>query len=145
MNRCVTYATAVLLALTSTIAVAQKVTSVDELDKTMKRVGPAQQALNKAIQSMSYPDARKQIPVIRQGLADSETFWAMKKKDDAVKSTKETIAKLQALEAVLAAGAPQNGAVMAAFKEVGGACRSCHMTYREQVGDDYRLKPGLVE
>jgi hypothetical protein len=145
MTRCVMYAAAVLVALSSTVAVAQKVSTVDELDKTMKRVGPAQQGINKAIQSMSYPDARKNIPVIRQAMLDAESFWVAKKKDDAVKATKETLAKLAALDKVLAAPAPDNGVVMAAFKEVGGSCRSCHQTYREQVGDDYRLKPGTVE
>lgn len=144
MIRCVMYATALLVAMTSTVAVAQRVTSVDELDKTMKRVGPAQQALNKAIQSMSYADARKNIPVIRQAVLDAENFWVTRKKDDAIKATKETVAKLDALDKVLAAS-PDAATATAAFKELGGTCRNCHMTYREQVGDDYRLKPGTAE
>ena len=144
MIRCVKYAAAVLIALSSTVALAQKVTSVEELDKTMKRVGQAQQGINKAVQSMSYADARKNIPVVRQAMLDSETFWVTRKKDDAIKATKETVAKLDALDKVLA-GSPTAATATAAFKEVGGACRSCHMTYREQVGDDYRLKPGTAE
>jgi hypothetical protein len=134
----------VLVALASTVAVAQKVTSVEELDKTMKRVGPAQQGLNKAIQSMAYADARKNIPTIRQAILDAETFWVTRKKGDAIKSTKETVAKLDALDKVLASS-PNAATATAAFKEVGGACRSCHQTYREQVGDDFRLKPGSAE
>jgi hypothetical protein len=145
MTRCVMYAAAVLVAVSSTVVVAQKVTSVDELDKTMKRVGPAQQGINKAIQSMSYPDARKNLPVVRQAMLDAESFWVAKKKNDAVKSTRETVAKIDALDKILATPSPDNASVMAAFKEVGGACRSCHQTYREQVGDDFRLKPGTVE
>jgi len=145
MTRCVMYAAAVLVAVSSTVVVAQKVTSVDELDKTMKRVGPAQQGINKAIQSMSYPDARKNLPVVRQAMLDAEGFWVAKKKNDAVKSTRETVAKIDALDKILATPSPDNASVMAAFKEVGGACRSCHQTYREQVGDDFRLKPGTVE
>ena len=144
MIRCVTYATALLLAVTSTVAVAQKVTSVDELDKTMKRVGPAQQAMNKAIQSMSYADARKSIPVIRQAMLDAENFWVTRKKDDAIKATKATVAQLAALDKVLASS-PSAATATAAYKELGGTCRNCHMTYREQVGDDYRLKPGMAE
>jgi cytochrome c556 len=144
MTRCVTYAAAVLVALSTSVAIAQKVTTVEELDKTMKRVGPAQQGLNKAIQSMAYADARKNIPVIRQALLDAENFWVTKKKADAIKSTKEAVARLDALDKVLASS-PDAGTATAAFKELGGACRSCHMTYREQVGDDFRLKPGTVE
>lgn len=144
MIRCVKYAAAVLVALSSTVAVAQKVTTVEELDKTMKRVGPAQQGLNKAIQSMNYADARKNIPTIRQAILDAENFWVTRKKDDAIKATKETVAKLNALDKVLA-GSPDAATATAAFKEVGGSCRSCHQTYREQVGDDFRLKPGTAE
>ena len=144
MIRCVKYAAAVLVALSSTVAVAQKVTTVEELDKTMKRVGPAQQSMNKAIQSMAYADARKNIPVVRQAMLDAENFWVTRKKDDAIKATKETVARLDALDKVLASS-PNAATATAAFKELGGSCRSCHMTYREQVGDDFRLKPGTAE
>lgn len=145
MIRCVKYAAAVLVALSSTVVVAQKVTTVEELDKTMKRVGQAQQGINKAIQAMAYADARKNIPVVRQAIMDSETFWVTRKKADAIKASKETLARLDALDKVLA-GSPDVATATAAFKELGGnGCRGCHMTYREQVGDDFRLKPGTAE
>jgi cytochrome c556 len=144
MIRCVKYAAAVLVALSSTVAVAQKVTTVEELDKTMKRVGPAQRGINKAIESMAFADARKNIPVVRQAMLDAENFWVTRKKDDAIKATRDTVARLDALDKVLAAS-PNAATATAASKELGGACRSCHQTYREQVGDDFRLKPGTAE
>lgn len=142
MIRYVTVAAALLVAFSSTILVAQRVGTVDELDKTMKRVGQAQQGMNKALQAMAYADARKQVPVVRQALLDADSFWASHKADAAVKASKNTVSKLDALDKLLAAPSPDNAAVMAAFKDLG--CRDCHMTFREQVGDDYRIKPGSI-
>jgi hypothetical protein len=38
----------------------------------------------KAIQSMAWADAKAQIAIVKQSLADTESFWAANKKDDAV-------------------------------------------------------------
>lgn len=142
MIRFVTYAVAVLIALSSTVAVAQKVTSVEELDKTMKRVGQANMGVNKALQSMAYADARKQLTGLRQALVDADAFWVSHKADAAVKFSKGTVSKIDALDKLLAAPTPDNSAVMAAFKDLG--CRDCHMGFREQVGEEYRIKAGSI-
>ncbi len=132
MRRLLTYTTVVLVALVSTVAVAQKVTNADELDKTMKRIAPAQGATGKAIQSMSWADAKAQVVIVKQALMDSEGFWTANKKDDAVVMLKDSVAKVTAVEQALNAPMPDQQAVLAAFKQVGATCAACHKQYREQ-------------
>jgi cytochrome c556 len=144
MRRFVGYAAAVCLAF-GTAAVAQsKVTTVAELDEIMKKAGAFRQ-VDKAIQSGNAADAKAQLAIVRQAVADSQEFWVVHKKEDAVKLNKESLAKLDALEKVLSAGAFDAGAATAAYKEAGGGCRSCHMQYRaEDENNAYILKPGSV-
>src|SRR5262245_5428373 len=98
MYRLFSYTTVLFIALATTAALAQKVTNPDELDKTMKRIAPAQGAAGKAIQSMSWADAKAQVAVVKQALIDTESFWAVAKKDDAVAMLKDSIAKVTAVE-----------------------------------------------
>lgn len=137
---------ALVVVCASAVVMAQGISTPEQLDAVMKRVGPAQQALNKAIQSMAYADAKTQLGIVRQNLTQSESFWVVKKKDDAVKMSKEVMSKIGALDKMLSTPSPDNAAVTAAFKEVGGACRNCHMAYREQdKNENYILKPGSVQ
>jgi cytochrome c556 len=145
MRRLLTYTTVVLVALVSTVAVAQKVTNADELDKTMKRIAPAQGATGKAIQSMSWADAKAQVAIVKQALMDSEGFWTANKKGDAVAMLKDSVAKVTAVEQALNAPMPEQQAVLAAFKQVGATCAACHKQYREQDESQlYRLKAGSI-
>ena len=145
MRRLLTYTTVVLVALVSTVAGAQKVTNADELDKTMKRIAPAQAATGKAIQSMSWGDAKAQVVIVKQALMDSEGFWTANKKDDAVAMLKDSVAKVTAVEQALNAPMPDQQAVLAAFKQVGATCAACHKQYREQDENQlYRLKAGSI-
>ena len=145
MRRLFTYTTLVLIALVSTVTLAQKVTNADELDKTMKRIAPAQGATGKAIQSMSWADAKAQVAVVKQALMDTESFWAANKKDDAVTMLKDSIGKVTAVEQALNAPMPDQQAVLAAFKQVGATCAACHKQYREQdENQQYRLKAGSI-
>jgi cytochrome c556 len=145
MRRLLTYMTVALIALAGTAALAQKVTNPEELDKTMKRIAPAQGAAGKAIQSMSWADAKTQVAVVKQALMDSENFWTINKKDDAVAMVKDSIAKVTAVEQALSAPTPDQQTILAAFKQVGGTCAACHKQYREQdEAQQYRLKAGSI-
>ena len=145
MRRLLTYTTVLFIALASTVALAQKVTTPDELDKTMKRICPAQGATGKAIQSMSWADAKAQVAIVKQALTDTESFWAANKKDDAVAMLKDSIAKVTAVEQALNAPMPDQQTVLAAFKQVGATCAACHKQYREQDENQlYRLKAGSM-
>lgn len=145
MRRLLTYTTVLFVALATTVALAQKVTSPDELDKTMKRIAPAQGATGKAIQSMSWADAKAQVAVVKQALMDTESFWTANQKDDAVAMLKDSVAKVTVVEQALNAPMPDQQAVLAAFKQVGATCAACHKQYREQdENQQYRLKAGSI-
>ena len=145
MRRLFTCTTALMLALTGTVLVAQKVATPEDLDKTMKKIAPAQTAAAKAIQSMAWSDAKAQITIVKQALSDTEPFWVAHKKDDAVKMLKDSIAKVAAVEEAVSAPMPDQQAALAAFKQVGATCAACHKQYREQdENQQYRLKAGTL-
>ena len=116
MQRFATCVVAVIVSLGAAVAVAQKATTAEELDKLMKQVGAAQGATGKAIQSAAYADAKKNVATVKQALMDAENFWVVNKKDDAVKMNKDALARLTAVEQALSAAAPDQQAVMASFK-----------------------------
>jgi CO dehydrogenase/acetyl-CoA synthase alpha subunit len=129
------------------LAFAQtKVTTPDDLDKAMKKVGPALQAANKALASGAPAEASKQLAIIKQAIVDSREFWVMHKKDDAIEANKLTVEKIEAVEKLLAAPSPDAQAVQAALnQEVGAACRQCHEKYRvRDAENNWVLKPGSI-
>jgi cytochrome c556 len=139
------YAAAILVAWSGSMAVAQKVTTPDELDKTMKKVGPAMQAMQKAMKSDNYDEVKAQLAIVKQAMDDSREFWIQHKKEDAIQFNKDTVGKIEALNKVVSAQPVDPSAALAAMKEMGGACLSCHKTYRERDADNnYILKPGSI-
>ena len=138
---------ALMVVFAGSFLVAQtKVTTPDDLDKTMKKVGPALQAANKALASGAIPEATKQIATMKQAIIDSREFWVVHKKDDAIEANKTVVAKIEAVEKLLAAPSPDAQAVQAALKqEVGAACRTCHEKYRvRDAENNWVLKPGTI-
>src|SRR4029453_7971003 len=117
MRRLLSYTTALLLALTGTGAVAQKATDPAELEGAMKRISAANAATVKAIKSGSFADAKTSVAQVKQALMDAENFWATNKKDDAIKMSKEAVAKVTAVEDAVSAATPNPEAAFAAFKE----------------------------
>ena len=145
MRRILTIATAALIAVAGSVLVAQKVTTPAELDAAMKKVGPAQGATGKAINSGNFADAKAQVAIVKQALMDAENFWVTNKKDEAIAFSKDSIAKVTALEQALSAPAPDPQAALAALKAAGGTCAACHKTFRVQDENmQYILKPGTV-
>jgi cytochrome c556 len=127
------------------MVVAEKVTTPEELDQTMKKVQKANQAVGKAVGSGAFAEAAKQLAIVKQAVDDSREFWILKKKDDAIKFNKDVIAKIEAAEKLLTAPSPDPAAATAAVKEIGPACRSCHEVYRVRDADNnWILKPGSV-
>jgi cytochrome c556 len=138
-------AAALLVAWSGSMLVAQKITNPEELDKAMKKVQPAMQATQKAIKSEAYADARKELATIKQVMEDSREFWIQHKKEDAIGANKDTVAKLDAVDTLLAATPVDPQAVMAALKQMGGACLTCHKIYRVRDADNnWVLKPGSI-
>jgi cytochrome c556 len=143
MRRFTTYVTAVLLAGSAVFA-AQKAQTPADLDKAMKRVSPANAAMNKAIRSMAWDEAKKQLEIVEEALTDAHNFWVVKKMDDATKMSKETLAKADALETSLEKSPLDSAAVAVAQKEFATSCLGCHKQYREQdANQQFILKPGI--
>ena len=139
------YAGAVLFAWSAVVVGAQKVSTPEELDKVMKGVGKANQATQKALGSGAFADVRTQIAAVRQGVLDSQNFWIEHKRDDAVKFNKDTLAKIDEFQKVVATDTVDSQTAQAALKAVGGACRSCHQVYRATDADDnFIIKPGSL-
>jgi hypothetical protein len=138
---------ALMVVCAGVLVVAQgKVATPEELDKTMKALGQANQAAGKAITSGDFAEGTKQLAIVKKALDDSREFWIMHKKDDAVSANKETVAKLEEVQKMLTAPKPDGTAIMAAMKQsVGPACRMCHEKYRvRDAENNWVLKPGSI-
>ena len=139
------YAAAALCASSAIVLAAQSVTTPEQLDKVMKKVGPAMQATQKAMAAGTFADVKTQLAIVRQGVLDSQSFWVEHKREDALKFNKDTLAKIDAFQALVGAEKVDPAAAGASLKEVGAACRSCHQVYRAQDADDnFILKPGSI-
>ena len=139
------YVAALLVAWSGSMLLAQKVTSPEELDKAMKKMQEVMRSTQKALKSASYADARAEIAALKQVMEDSREFWVTHKKDDAIKSNLEVVAKLDAADQLLAATPVDRAAVGAVMKEVGAACLACHKTYRvRDAENNYIIKPGSI-
>ena len=143
MRRFISYVIAVMITASAVFA-AQKASTPEDLDKAMKRIGPANGAMNKAIRTMAWADARKQVAIVEEALVDAHNFWVVKKKDDAVKMSTDAQAKLKALKTTLDPSSPDSATVMAAAKVFASSCLGCHKAYREQdANQQFVLKSGI--
>jgi cytochrome c556 len=123
----------------------KKVSTPEDLSEQMKKVGPANEAITKALPAGNFAEVRTQLAIIRQAVAASENFWVEHKRDDAVKFTKDALTKLDAFAKTVEGAAPDAAAAGTASRELGAACRSCHMTYRDRdEAGKYRIKPGSL-
>lgn len=138
------YVAALLVTWAGTVVMAQKVTTPEELDKTMKRVQSAMMAANKALKGQNFTEVNTQLGVIKQAMDDSREFWVLHKKEDAIKANTETVGKIEETQKLVQANNAAES--MAALKQLGGACRTCHETYRVRDADNnWVLKPGSID
>jgi mono/diheme cytochrome c family protein len=87
-----------------------------------------------------------QVGTLRTNYMSLQGFWMAVKKDDAVAIVKDGLTRLDALDKMLGAAAPDQMAAQAAAKEFGGnTCGACHKLYREgdaQAG--FKFKAGVL-
>jgi hypothetical protein len=139
------YAGALLCAWSAVVLGAQRITTPEELEKVMKKAGPAMQATQKAMGAKSYAEVRTQIATVRQAVLDSQTFWIEHKRDDALKFNKDALAKIDEFQKTVATDTVDAATAAASLKAVGAACRSCHQVYRTTDADNnFILKPGSI-
>ena len=147
MRRFLMCAAVIAVAWAGTLTHAQtamKITSVDDYAKAMKAIGAGFGGANKAIQSGALADAKMGVAAAKAQMMAVQAFWVEKKKDDPAMIAKQAVEKMEALEKAL--GGSDQAAVMAAVKEVGGACGACHTKYRDQdpTTKAYSFKPGVL-
>lgn len=112
-----------------------------ELDKIMKRAGPAFGALRKAAEASNADTVKENATSLAQVFAETESFFKAKQKQDAVQWAQGAAKTAQAI-AALAGKADWDG-VKKSAGELGSSCASCHTAYRDKGPDGaYRLKPG---
>jgi cytochrome c556 len=145
MRRFTVWLAAALVALAGAGAIAQsKIATLADHVALMKSNAQANGALNKAVGSGAFADARTQVATLRQNLTTLQAFWMEKKNDDAVKVVKEGLGRLDALDKMLGAATVDQVAAQAAAKEFGGStCGACHKMLRE--GDNqtgFRFQAG---
>jgi hypothetical protein len=124
---------AALVALAGAGVIGQaKIATLQDHVALMKSNAQANGALNKAVGSGAFADARAQVATLRQNLMTLQAFWMEKKNAEAVKVVKEGLSRLDALDKMLGASAPDQVAAQAAAKEFGGnTCGACHKMLRE--------------
>ena len=145
MRRVLTFVLTFALAGSALMAAGEKAKTAQDMDAAMKKVGTTQQALNKSINAMAYADAKKHADILKTTLTDADNFWVVNKKADAQQFSKDVIAKVDALDKLLADKAPDQAKVTAAYKEATTACNSCHKVYRGLNADNqFIIKPGTI-
>ena len=139
--------TVALLVVLVVGVTAQAKMTLEEHAKIMKSNAQAVGAMNKAIGSASYADARTQLATLRTNYMTLQGLWASVKKDDAVAIVKDGLTRLDAVDKMLSAATVDQMAAQGAVKEFQGAtCGACHKLYREGDGKTtpYSFKAGVL-
>ena len=106
-------------------------------DATMKKVGPAFNALRGAVTDANADTVKSSTATLKQAFSDTEAFFKARGKADAQKWAAEARAQVEILEKSAGAG----DAAKAAVSALQGSCSSCHGVYRERQDDgSYRIR-----
>jgi len=136
----------VVVVLGVVVGAQAALTGAEDFTKVMKANAQAVGAMNKAIGSGAYADARMQVATLRQNYLALQGFWTDKKKSDAVAIVKDGLTRLDGLDQTLGAPTVDQMAAQAAAKEFGGnTCGACHKLYREgDAQSGFHFKPGVL-
>ena len=141
--------TALLLTGLAWAAVGDKpypIFTPDNFVNTMQLVGRNFAAINNALAKQDFDNAKAHLVRSRELLAVGITFWRDRKKDDAIQTLRDTLAKMDALDDALSAEKIDAASATAIAKQVGGGCQRCHAAYREQdpATKAYRFKKAAL-
>ena len=127
------------------VAAAQAKPTLEQLDRVMKKDGPAQQGLVKAIVAGNQATAKQNLLTLQQGIAEAQTFWVANKRADALEFSKTVLKKLDGLDKLLSTPNFDSTTALAAVQDLNKSCTDCHKVYRTTDDDGhYILKPGSV-
>jgi cytochrome c556 len=131
--------------VTAAVAAAQGKPGLEQLGRVMKKDGPAQQALVKALVSGNQAVAKTNLATLKSGITEAQTFWVANKRTDAVDFTKAVLKKLDDLDKLISAPTLDSTVALAAVQDLNKSCTECHKVYRTTDDDGrYILKPGSV-
>jgi len=121
---------------------AYPIFTADQLDATMKTLGPNIAGIRVAIRDQDYATAKERGIRSREQLATTVTFWRDQERDDAVAMLRAVTDRLDALDGALSMSVVDASTVERVLTEIQGGCQACHAVYREQNPGttDYRLK-----
>src|SRR5262245_10469510 len=117
MRRCIICLTAAFVIVSGAVAAGQGKMSLEAYAALMKSNAQANGALNKAIGSASYADARTQVGILRKNFFALRPFWAERKRTDAVDIVRDGLSRLAAMEELLGRASVPQAEVQAAAKE----------------------------
>jgi hypothetical protein len=117
--------------------------TADHLNEAMKTIGLAFTLTRSAIDKNSPENAKDYLVRSRDQLATTITYWRDRKNEDAIAMLRETLKKMDALDAAMSAETVDMKAAATLAGSVGQSCQACHAKYREQdpTTKAYRVKP----
>ena len=120
--------------------------TADQLDATMKTLGPNLSGVESAVLEQDYAAAKAQAIRSREQLAVTVTFWRDQERADAVRLLRSVLDELDALDGLLSASEVAAASVAPALARVQRGCEACHQVYREQdpATGAYRLRESAV-
>ena len=134
-----------VLWMSAAVAGAQARMKLEDLNRVMKKAGPVQQTLVKALLAGDQATAKSQIAVLKSGIVDAQPFWTTNKRTDAVDISKQVITKIDGLQKLIDSAPLDSKAALAAVQDLNKSCNECHKVYRTTDDDGhYILKPGSV-
>lgn len=111
----------------------------EALDKTMKAIGPAFNAIRQAVAAPGGENVVPHATTLVKGFGTTETFWKTRGVADAQKWAADALAQSDALETAVAAGKWEDA--KAALGALQQTCSACHAAYRERLDDgSYRIR-----
>jgi hypothetical protein len=138
-------AAAAMLMVTAAVAATQEPKRLEDLIRVMKKDGPAQQALVKAIVAGDKAGAVTSLATLKAGITAAQGFWAANKRSDAVDITRTVLKKIDALQKLVSVPAFDGSAALSAAQDLNRSCTDCHRIYRTTDDDGhFTLKPGSL-
>lgn len=121
---------------------AYPIFTADQLDATMKTLGPNLAGVRAAVREGDYRTAKERGIRSREQLATTVTLWRDQERHDAVTMLRAVTDRLDALDEALSAPTVDASTVDRVLTAIQGGCQACHAIYREQDPGttDYRLK-----
>ena len=119
--------------------------TAEHLDEAMKTIGLAFTLTGSAIDKNSPENAKDYLIRARDQLATTITYWRDRKNEEAIATLRETLKKMDALDAAMSTDTVDIKAAATLAGSVSQSCEACHVKYREQdpTSKAYRVKPDL--